>query len=104
MNTRRDGTAGGATKEGQWPYCAMIEGTCLPYEMGQFLGGNIQSALLTFIFGAEQGARLILQKNHDGFTIQVTEAVQKATAEGFGLPEVRALRRRLELLTSRGPT
>lgn len=105
MSTRREGPADiGATTEGQWPYCAMIGGTCLTHEMGQFLGGNIHSTLLTFIFGTEEGARLTLQKNRNGFSIQVTEAVEKATAEGFGLTEMRALRRRLELLTNRGPT
>ncbi|MBI1885446.1 MAG: hypothetical protein HYS09_03905 [Chloroflexi bacterium] len=94
MSARR-GKAAGVEKP--WPYCADIEGTCLAYDMGRQLGASIESTLFSFIFSAEEGARLILQRNREGFTIQVTGAVQRTEGETFGRAEARALRRRLDL-------
>ena len=81
-----------------WPHCASIGGTCLAYEMGQAVGEVVESALLTFMVSADDGSRLTLQKNRDGFTVQVTGAVGRATGGTFGLPEVQALRKRLDEL------
>jgi hypothetical protein len=63
--------------------------------MSQALGANIQDLLMTFIWAGEAGARLTLQKNRDGFTAQVTGAVQKAAEEPLDLPRLQALRQRL---------
>lgn len=87
----------GAAAQGPWPYCADIEGTCLAYDMGLHLGASIQSTLFSFILGAEEGARLTLQRNREGFTAQVTGAVQRTERDTFGLDEARAMRKHLNL-------
>jgi hypothetical protein len=63
--------------------------------MSQALGANIQDLLMTFIYAGEAGARLTLQKNREGFTAQITGAVQKAAEEPLDLPRLQALRQRL---------
>lgn len=82
-------------EKGQWPYCAALGSTCLVYEMGRDLGANVGSALVSFVANAEEGARLILQRNRTGFTIQETKAVQRGTTKPVGLEELRALRDQL---------
>lgn len=63
--------------------------------MSQALGANIQDLLMTFIWAGEPGARLTLQKNREGFTAQITGAVQKAAEVPLDLPRLQALRQRL---------
>ena len=81
--------------EARWPHCSSLGGLCPTYEMSQALGANIQDLLMTFIWAGEAGARLTLQKNRDGFTAQITGAVQKAAEEPLDLPRLQALRQRL---------
>lgn len=85
----------GPSAEVRWPHCASLGGLCPTYEMSQALGANIQDLLMTFIHSGEAGARLTLQKNRDGFTAQITGAVQKAAEEPLDLPRLQALRQRL---------
>ncbi|MDO8750520.1 MAG: hypothetical protein Q7K03_05195 [Dehalococcoidia bacterium] len=95
---RPEGAAGlEAQEKGGWPNCAPLGGTCVVYEVGQHVGAEVSSALFGFIANAEEGARLILQKNPKGFTVQVTNAVQRGTAQSVGLPELRALRNQLNI-------
>ncbi len=104
MSTGREGVVGTeATTGRQWPYCAAIDGTCLSYDMAENLGVGVESALMTFIFSAREGARLILQKNRSGITLQVTGPVEKAERAPFKLAEARALRKRLDALKIREP-
>jgi len=98
---REEALGPAATGEEPWPYCANIKGTCLAYDMGLHLGASIESTLFSFILNAEEGARLTLQRNHEGFTAQVTGAVLRAKGETFGLEEAQALRTRLDLGKSR---
>ena len=58
---------------------------------------------MTFIFSAKEGARIILQKNRSGITVQVTGPVEKAEGAPFKLAEARALRKRLDALKTREP-
>ena len=81
--------------EAPWPHCPSLGGLCPTFEMSQALGANIQDLLMTFIYAGEAGARLTLQKNRDGFTAQITGAVQKAAEEPLDLPRLQALRQRL---------
>jgi len=99
--SREEALGPAATGEEPWPYCANIKGICLAYDMGLHLGASIESTLFSFILNAEQGARLTLQRNHEGFTAQVTGAVLRAEGETFGLEEAQALRTRLDLGKSR---
>ena len=85
-----------------WPECPPVGGTCPVYEMGQHLGQSVLSTLSAFIVGADEGARLTLQKNRQGFTIQVTGSVIRAeehSTRSFGLMEARGLREDLDQLT-----
>ena len=80
----------------EWPNCDQIEGICPLYEMSQKSGVSILDALMTFIWSAEPGARLTLQKNRDEFTLQVTGAVQRSGGEVIGLEQLKIIRARLD--------
>jgi len=86
------------TGQDQWPYCAFIGGTCVAYEVEQYLGEGVGMAIVNFILTAGEGARLILQKNKDGFSVQVTEAVLRGERKPLELAQVRALRQRLDMV------
>ena len=86
----------------QWPYCAPIGGMCVPYEVEQYLGEGVGMAILNFILTAGEGARLILQKNKDGFSVQITEAVLRGERKPLELAHVRALRERLDIVKTGG--
>ncbi len=97
MSANSEGAAGAEPSASEpWPYCVDIEGTCLAYDMGLYLGADVQSTLFSFIFSADQGARLILQKNREGLTVQVTGSVQRTQKQKFGLAEARAVRKQLD--------
>lgn len=93
---------GEVTGQDQWPYCAPIGGVCVAYEVERRLGDDVGMAILNFILAAGEGARLILQKNKDGFSVQVTEAVLKGREQPLELAHVRALRERLDVGKARG--
>ena len=59
-----------------WPICVYTEQVCIFYNMARLLGGNILDTLLRFIWTAERGSRLTLQRKKDGFTLQVTGPVE----------------------------
>ena len=86
----------GDTKGLEWPHCPYANSVCLLYELAQTMGCNIHDTLLTFILTAEEGARLTLQRNREGFTVQVTRAVQKTTVNPVSPPGLWALHPRLE--------
>lgn len=95
---RAGATAAQQDQEG-WPHCHALGGTCPVYLVGSYLGDTARLSVLRFILGAEEGARLTLQKNRVGFTVQVTGAVQRSEGETFGLAEARVLRETIEQLT-----
>jgi len=39
-----------------WPDCSAVQGVCLAYDMGRYLGRDNLSGLLAFTFGAQDGA------------------------------------------------
>jgi len=79
-----------AGRQDGWPHCPALDDTCLIYDVGELLGKNVRDALLSFILNAEDGARLTLQRSREGFTAQVTEAVQRSTgAPALELSEAR---------------
>ena len=90
----------GDASERPWPHCEAIGGICLAYSVGRCLGPEIATAVSEFIFNAREGARLTLQRNQEGFSFQVTGAVQRGAGEAFGLAEVKELHRRLDRLTN----
>lgn len=86
----------GQARETRWPHCPYASRTCLLYEMAQSMGRNVHDTLVNFILAAEEGARLTLQRNRDGFTVQVTRAVQKTTKDPMNAPGLWVLRPNLE--------
>ncbi len=59
-----------------WPYCEFLDAQCLAHFLAQRLGTQSLTRLLTFSVKAEPGARLTLQRNQTGFTVQITNAVE----------------------------
>lgn len=87
----------------EWPYCPALDATCLVVDCVGAMGQGIVETMLTFIKGAEDGSRLTLQKNRDGFTAQVTKAVQKGhIGAQVDIGGLRALRAKLNQLNPRG--
>lgn len=76
--------------ETTWPVCPYTEQDCIFCNMAQLLGGNILDSLLRFILTADKGARLTLQRNGDGFTLQVTGPVQRTSDKTLTPPDLRA--------------
>lgn len=50
-------------------------------ELAQLFGVNILQIIIGFATEGEDGSRLTLQKNRDGFTVQATGAVHKSEKE-----------------------
>ena len=73
----------GRPKEPEWPECAQLGSVCLLIPMAESLGDNIRDSLITFILNAEEGSRLSLQRNREGFTLQITGPVVR-TSKGSG--------------------
>ncbi len=65
------------------------------HEAAVLLGSNILASLQSFIVTAEEGARLILQRNREGFTIQVTEPVERSTEEPLDIEGLKAWHEKL---------
>ncbi len=86
----------GRAQELRWPHCPYADRTCLLYDMAHSMGRNVHDTLVSFILAAEEGARLTLQRNRDGFTVQVTRAVQKTAKDPMNAPGLWALRPNLE--------
>lgn len=79
-----------------WPNCESIEGKCPLFEISQLTGLSILDALLTFLWSAEPGARLTLQKNRDEFTLQVTGAVKRSQGDVISLEHLQKFREMMQ--------
>ena len=64
-----------------WPQCDTAGGNCIGYGLADQLGPNINRELMDFIWKGEDGSRLSLQKNRQGFTLQVTGKVHRSEGE-----------------------
>ena len=84
----------------QWPNCPDLFGDCLVYGSTQRLGLEIYEALMAFIWSAEAGSRLTLQKNKDEFTLQITGAVYRSGDTLMDVNDLRQLRHKLDSLSS----
>ena len=84
----------------QWPHCPALYGNCLVYDSTQRLGLEIYEALMTFIWSAEAGSRLTLQKNKDEFTLQITGAVYRSGGTLVNMNDLKQLRHKLDSLSS----
>ena len=62
------------------------------------LGDDVLETLATFALASEPGARLVLQRNPEGFSTQVTGPVYRGSSGTEGLPRLRSLRKQLNEL------
>ena len=81
-----------------WPQCEILGDVCPLDSLAEVLGGDIVESIATFAVRGKPGARLVLQKNQDGFSIQVTKAVYRGTSDTAGLSSLHTLRGNLNML------
>ncbi len=86
-----------------WPYCVVTEGTCLAYQMGQTMGASLLEELVSFVLNAQEGSRLILQKNRDGCTLQATGPVNRSVKQNLELSRLREFRQMLNAAPTTRP-
>jgi len=79
-----------------WPYCPVLRGDCIVFDSPRLLGLDIYEALITFVLSAEAGSRLTLQKNKNGFTLQVTGAVYRSNERPSSASDLKLLRLKLD--------
>lgn len=79
-----------------WPFCPYIDGNCLGHDTSQRTGPATYDELMTFIWTAEEGSRLTLQKNRNGFSIQVTGALHRPPVDATDLAFLRDVRKTLD--------
>ena len=79
-----------------WPHCESLGGICPLYDMSALMGVSVFDAFMTFLWSAEPGARLTLQRNRDEFTLQITGAVQRSGGEVISLEQLKSIRARLD--------
>ena len=96
------------TTQNSWPHCPHLNDICFLYDMSNSLGTNILDTLLRFIDDAEEGSRLTLQRNRDGFTAQVTGPVQRTSKDAATLERLLELRNKMlatrQARAAAGPT
>lgn len=64
-----------------WPHCELLGGDCIGSDLVSMLGPGVNQVLMEFIWSSAEGSRLSLQKNRQGFTVQVTGAVHRSEGE-----------------------
>ncbi len=79
-----------------WPYCDNVGGICLGYDLSRRAGRLTFKELLAFIWTAEEGARLTLQKNRDGFSFQVTGGIHRPPIDEMDLAFLRDVKKTLD--------
>jgi hypothetical protein len=79
-----------------WPHCDNVGGICLGYDLSRRAGRLTFQELLSFIWTAEEGARLTLQKNRDGFSLQVTGGIHRPPIDEMDLAFLRDVRKTLD--------
>ena len=75
-----------------WPYCVALDCECIVHKAAGRIGQDLLSQFLTFVRASEEGSRLILQRNKEGFTAQVTGPVRRGIGEDLSKEDVELLR------------
>ena len=65
------------------PECPYFKKPCPLLTISEVLGNNIYENLVQFIWTAKTGSRATLQHAREGFTIQVTDAVEGTVREAI---------------------
>ena len=71
--------------------CHHLDEMCILFDLSDSLGANIRDTLLGFVSDSEEGSRLTLQRNRNGFTVQVTGPVQRTSKGMSALAQLREL-------------
>jgi len=86
MSTRTRVQSGSA-----WPRCEHLEVECPVHALGRQLGVETLARLVSFVATTGRGGRLTLQRNNEGFTVQVTDAVEHARELRLTVDDARRL-------------
>ena len=82
-----------------WPHCVLSDGNCIGFDLVSLLGPNVNQVLMEYIWNSAEGSRLTLQKNRQGFTVQVTGEVHRSqNDDGVDLEQFKWLKRHLDSL------
>ena len=46
-----------------WPHCPELEGNCILFDLSRVLGADLLNELLQFVWEAQEGAKLTMQRN-----------------------------------------
>lgn len=79
-----------------WPYCPYLDDSCLLEDSTQALGPQVHEALLRFVTVAEDGAHVTLQRNQEGFSMQIVGPMRSGESGSVGLDDLKTLRHRLD--------
>ena len=80
------------------PLCPLASGYCLTRKAADNLGSEIYEILMTFIWGAEPGARLVLGRGQTDFSLELSGGPRTGPGAGIDQEHMRQLRQRLESL------
>ena len=85
------------------PQCPLASGYCLAREAADSLGSEVYETLMTFIWGAEPGARLVLERGQTDFSLELSGGARTGPGAGMDPEHMRQFRKRLERLRRIGP-
>lgn len=78
--------------------CPILDGYCIANEASKLLSKQLFQTLMTFIWGAESGARISITRTEDNFELEITGGVTKPNSEEITADHLRLLMARLERL------
>ena len=85
--------------ESEWPKCPVVGGNCVEYDLATLLGQSVNVILQEFIWNRAEGSRLTLQRNKQGFSVQVTGEVHRSEDQNItGVEQFKEFRRHLDSL------
>ncbi len=85
-----------SSDERGWPYCERLQGDCLLHEAEVGLGEHLYEAFMAFVNANDEGGRLMLEKDENGFYLAITGAVDRTSAAKPDFEQLRAIRRQLD--------
>lgn len=80
------------------PLCPLASGYCLARETADRLGSEVYETLMMFVWGAEPGARLVLEKGQTDFSLELSGGARTGLGAGIDPKHLRQLREMLERL------
>ena len=84
--------------EGEWSDCDSPLDPCPVIDLAAALGPRLYESFLSFILFGHRGARLTIQRNRDGFSVQVTNAASGREGSPMQMEDFKALKKKLSLM------